>query len=411
VSLDGVRARATAFADGVSFFVQWILYLPVKALSSLWGRDDDLWVFGARGGEAFADNVKYLYLHVAAERPEVRPIWLSKDREVVAELQAAGYEAYHCYSLRGLFVTLRAGAVFLTHGHRDLAMPCCAGALNVLLWHGLPMKHISWDADFAAAPAPLRMVHAHTIAEFDLLTLPGEATELFESGLRIDPDRMAITGYPRNDALFASVPGEELGSDPAAISQIRELAADHPVVCYLPTFREWDPEAVANHVGFAALDDVLAAHDAYLAVKLHPNEHLDLSDVETARVLQLSERIDVSPLLRHADALVTDYSSVYFDYLLLDRPVAFYPFDRDRYESERGLYFDYDEITAGPVAEEFAELRDALDATLDVVDGDSPDSDADRRRAVRQSLLGDAASNRQAAAAVYEAVRRRLAAK
>jgi CDP-glycerol glycerophosphotransferase (TagB/SpsB family) len=410
VNFDGIRARATAFADGLSLLVQWVLYLAVKALSPFWNRDETLWAFGARGGEAFADNAKYLFLHVAAERPGVRPVWLSKDSEVVAELQAGGYEAYHCYSLRGLLTNLRAGVVFLTHGHRDLAMPCCAGALNVLLWHGLPLKRISWDADFAAAPAPLRAVHADAMDEFDLLALPGDATEPFESGLRIGPDRMAVTGYPRNDALFGPAPGEEFGTDAAAISRVRDLAADHPVICYLPTFREWDPEAVSANVDFAALDDRLAARDAYLVIKPHPKERLDLSDADLAHVLELPENTDVYPLLRHADALVTDYSSVYFDYLLLDRPVAFYAFDRDRYESERGFYFDYEAVAPGPVADDFAELLDALDRLLDGIEDDASDSFADRRREVRASLLGDAASNRRAAARVYEEVRRRLAA-
>ncbi|PSQ45737.1 hypothetical protein BRD15_10950 [Halobacteriales archaeon SW_6_65_15] len=135
-----------------------------------------------------------------------------------------------------------------------------------------------------------------------------------------------------------------------------------------------------------------------------------LSDADLSRVLELPENTDVYPLLRHADALVTDYSSVYFDYLLLDRPVAFYAFDRDRYESERGFYFDYEAVAPGPVADGFAELLDALDRLLDGIEDDASDSFADRRREVRASLLGDAASNRRAAARVYEEVRRRLAA-
>jgi CDP-glycerol glycerophosphotransferase (TagB/SpsB family) len=423
VTVDAIWARVRGFADSTSLLVQWLLYLAVMALAPLWDRDETLWAFGARGGEAFADNAKYLYLHVAAERPEVRPVWLSKNREVVAELQAAGYESYHCYSFRGLLVNLRAGAVFLTQGHRDLAMPCSAGALTVMLWHGLPLKHISWDADFAEKPVPVRMVHAAKAGRFDLLTLPGKATHPFESGLRIDRDRMVETGYPRTDALFGPVPGEQLGSDAAALSHVQALAADHAVLCYLPTFREWDPEAVAKNMDFAKLDDLLESHDAYLVVKSHPKERLNLSNTDCSRIVQIPESTNPYPLLRHADALVTDYSSVYFDYLLLDRPVAFYAFDRERYESERGFYFDYDAVTAGPVADDFEELCDALDRLLDNIgdgsttsgdlsthSGDCSDPDADRRRAVRESLLGPSTTPNGAAAKVFETVQRRLAA-
>ncbi|USZ67816.1 CDP-glycerol glycerophosphotransferase family protein [Halorussus salilacus] len=403
-----VGERARSLADALSFLAQWVLYRAVKALSFCWTRDDSLWAFGARAGGAFADNAKYLYLHVATERPDVRPVWLSKDREVVAELQSAGYEAYHCYSLRGLALNLRAGVVFLTHGHRDLAMPCCAGALNVMLWHGLPLKRVSWDAGFADEPAAVRAAHAHMAGEFDLLTVPGPQTGPFESGLRIDRDRMVETGYPRNDALFDAVPGEQLGTDADALARVRDLAGDRPVVCYLPTFREWDPGVVAENVDFAALEDFLADRDAYLAVKTHPNERLDLSALDLDRVVELPEATDAYPLLRRADALVTDYSSVYFDYLLLDRPVAFYAFDLDRYRAERGFYFEYDDVTPGPVARDFEGLLDALDRTLDAVVSDE-DPDADRRRAVRESMLGESTANAvDSSARVYEAVRRRL---
>ncbi|NEU56301.1 CDP-glycerol glycerophosphotransferase family protein [Halorussus sp. MSC15.2] len=397
-SLSDSTGTLTSLADDVSFLAQWRLFRGVKALDSRWdrtpglARDESLWAFGARGGTAFADNAKYLYLHVAARHPEIRAVWLSKDPEVVRELQAEGFEAYHCYSPRGLLLTLRAGAVFLTQGHRDLAMPFVAGALTVLLWHGLPLKRISWDAEFRHRPAPVRRTQARLSGEFDLLTIPGEgAADVFASGLRIDRERMVATGYPRNDALFAEIPGERVGTDAAALDRVRDLAegrdaesADSPsLVCYLPTFREWTDESVADRLDFTALDAFLAERDATLVVKTHPRDSLDLPE-GLSRVVQLPEATDVYPLLRYADALVTDYSSLYFDYLLLDRPVVFYPYDLDEYRARRGFYFDYESVTPGTVARTFDGLLAGLDRALDPAD----DRDAPRREAVRTRLLG-----------------------
>ncbi|WP_135806644.1 CDP-glycerol glycerophosphotransferase family protein [Halorussus marinus] len=406
-----LRERALAVADHLSFLAQWMLYVAVSALSPLWERDDRLWAFGARGGEAFADNSKYLFLRVAADHPDIRPVWLSKDRAVVAELRRAGYEAYHCYSLRGLAVNLRAGAVFLTQGHRDLAMPCCAGALTVLLWHGIPLKHVSWDAGFADAPAPVRAGHAAMARAFDLLTVPGDGTiRPFESGLGVARPKMVATGYPRNDALLGSIPGEDLGTDAAALARVRSIAADHRVVCYLPTYREWDPGAIAANVDFEALEEFLAEREAYLVVKPHPKESLDLPE-GLSRVVALPEPTDVYPLLRAVDALVTDYSSVYFDFLLRNRPVAFYAFDLDRYRAERGFYFDYEAVTPGPVARTFPELLAALDRTLDAAAaGPDADPDATRRRALGEALFERSDPDYCRADAVYRVVRRRLAA-
>ncbi|WP_276278974.1 CDP-glycerol glycerophosphotransferase family protein [Halorussus caseinilyticus] len=393
---------ARSLAGHASFLAQWVAYRGASALEPLrerlpgLGRDETLWVFGAQGGATFADNAKYLYLHVAAERPDIRPVWLSKNAEVVTRLQDAGFEAYHCYSLRGLLLTLRAGVVFLTQGHRDLAMPATAGAFTVLLWHGVPLKHVSWDAGFRDLPAPVRRAHADMAEEFDLLTVPGEGVaDTFASGLRIDRERMAVVGYPRNDALFGAVPGEEVGADAAALDRIGDLADDQSLVFYLPTFREWTDESVADRLDLETLDAFLAERDATLVFKTHPRDHLELPE-GLSQVVQLPESTDIYPFLRHADALVTDYSSVYFDYLLLDRPVVFYPYDFEEYRARRGFYFDYEEVTPGPVARTFDQLLAGLDRALDP----AADHDADRRAALRSRLLdGDPAVSGESATA------------
>ncbi len=377
-----VAGVVESFADRASFLGQWALYRATRKLNP--PRDESLWVFGAQGGAAFADNAKYLYLYVAAECPDIRPVWLSKDPAVVAELQRAGFEAYHCYSPRGLLLTLRAGVVFLTQGHRDLAMPAAAGAFAVLLWHGVPLKRISWDAGFRDLPRLVQRAHADMAEEFDLLTVPGEGVaDRFASGLRIDRERMALTGYPRNDALFGTVPGEEVGTSAAALARIRSLAERRRLVFYLPTFREWTDESAADRLDLPALDSFLAERDATLVVKTHPRDRLDLPD-GLSHVVALPEKTDIYPFLRHADALVTDYSSVYFDYLLLDRPIVFYADDLAEYRTHRGFYFDYESVTPGPVADSFEELLAGLDAALDP----TADAHADARRAVRARLLG-----------------------
>ena len=383
MGLSGRTADALVSAIGhPSFLAEWALYRAVGDVDP--PRDDSLWAFGAQGGAAFADNAKYLYLHAASECPDIRPVWLSKDSSVVAELQRAGFEAYHCYSPRGILLALRAGVVFLTQGHRDLAMPATAGAFAVLLWHGVPLKRISWDAGFRDLPRPVRRAHADMAEEFDLLTVPGEGVvDQFASGLRIGRERMALTGYPRNDALFGSIPGEEVGTAAAALARIRDLADRRTLVFYLPTFREWTDESAADRLDLPALDSFLGERDATLVVKTHPRDHLDLPE-DLSNVVALPEATDVYPFLRDADALVTDYSSVYFDYLLLDRPIVFYADDLADYRARRGLYFDYESVTPGPVADSFAELLAALDAALDP----TADAHASDRASVRAGLLG-----------------------
>ncbi|WP_266077797.1 CDP-glycerol glycerophosphotransferase family protein [Haladaptatus caseinilyticus] len=382
--------------------VQWMLYALLKRLSGVWTRDDSLWVFGARDSEAFVDNAKYLYLHVANERTGVRPVWLSKNRRVVRELRASGYEAYHCYSIRGLVVNLRAGVICLTQGHRDVTMACCAGAKTVLLWHGIPLKTISWDAEFSDESAPVKAVLEYMADEFDRLVVPGQnLIEIFESGLHLDAERTTIVGYPRLDALFRPPRGSHIGTDETARKRVERLSRDHPVLFYLPTFRDGTDGSSADHLDFRALDEFLAEKDAFLVIKTHPREQFE-PPPNLSRIVRLPERCDVYPLLRHADVLVTDYSSIYFDYLVLDRPAVFYPYDRTQYEETRGFYFDYDTITAGPVVTDFDELLDALSRTLE------NDPFGTERRNIVNELLTDVSHTGRQSAAVYDAIRREL---
>ncbi|SIR15510.1 CDP-glycerol glycerophosphotransferase, TagB/SpsB family [Haladaptatus litoreus] len=391
-----------------ALLLQWVLYVLLERLwqfgtsAGLWTRDDTRWVFGARDGEAFVDNAKYLFLHVANERPGVRPVWLSKDRDVVRELQQAGYEAYYAYSLHGLLANLRAGVVLLTQGHRDVAMPCCAGARTVLLWHGIPLKTISWDAEFPDEPVPVRRVYEYMSNEFDRLLVPSEnLAEVFESGLHIDRDRMIFADYPRLDALFSDVRGSEIGEDETARHRVRRLSRNHHVFFYLPTFRDDSERRFSAQFDFHELDDFLARTDAYFVVKTHPREQFDLPS-NCERIVKLPGKFDVYPLLRYADTLVTDYSSIYFDYLALDRPVVFFPYDRDRYEKSRGFYFDYDEITAGPVASNFDELLTGLSWALET------DLEKTARRELTRKLLTDVNRTGEQSEVVHDAIRREL---
>jgi len=384
-----------------SLLLEALLFWLVSHLSRLWGRESSLWVFGARGGDAFVDNAKYLFLHVAAERPEVRPVWVSKDDDVVETLRERGYEAHHASSLRGLSLTLRAGVVCVTHGFRDVAAPFVGGAFLVNLWHGVPLKRIGWDAERAERPLPARLGHSFLDGQVDLLTAPGDGVvDAFTSGLRVDEDRIAVTGYPRNDALVRDVPGMEIGTGSGTIERVQRLSESGRVVFYLPTYRGSSDEGLDDHVDFTALDDFFAERDAFLVVKPHPNEHLDGVGEAHSRIVRLPPAVDVYPLLAHADVLLTDYSSILFDFLLLDRPIVFYPYDLEAYRARREFYFPYDEVTPGPVARDFEGLLAAVDEVLEA------DEYEEERASVRERFF--AHDPGRAAARVVERVMGRI---
>ncbi|WP_224333175.1 CDP-glycerol glycerophosphotransferase family protein [Haloprofundus halobius] len=395
------RTRRQQLLYYVSLFFEAVAVFVVGAVTRRVGRDDSLWVFGARGGTDFGENTKYLYLSVAADKPDVRPVWVTKNPAIVRELQTHGYEAYHAFSPRGIWLQLRAGTVFLTHNLKDVNRFAVGGATLVMLWHGIPLKRISWDAELAERPRPVRALSRYLYDQYDLVTLTGSGVrDAFRTGFGLPDDRLVVTGYPRTDAFFGSVAGATLCTDEPALERVRRLAEGHEVWLYMPTFREDPAKRAPEHVDFAALEGVFAERDAYLVVKLHPRERLDADLSSFDHLLELPPGVDVYPLLPATDGLITDYSSVLFDYLLLDRPVVCYAYDLESYRAGRGFYYDYETVTPGPTARGFDELLDALESALD---GD--DDYGAERRAVRDRFFDDDEGGY--ADAVYEAVRQR----
>lgn len=382
-----LRAWATNALDtgGLAALVATAVHAVVARLTA-GRRNPDLWVFGAREGEAFADNAKYLFLHVASERPDVRPVWVTRNDDVVAALRARGFEAHRADSLRGLRLQLRAGVAVLTHDLDDVDPRAVGGATTVMLWHGIPLKTVAWDAELADAPLPTRLATRYILGQYDRVTLPGRGTlDALASGLRLGADRFLVTGYPRTDALVGEIPNADVGADDAVRERIRRLADDGRVVVYLPTFRDAPADRASSRLTpdrLDRLDSLLASHDARLVVKLHPKERFDVDLARYSRIVALPSDVDVYPLLSAVDVLLTDYSSVFLDYLLLDRPVVFYPYDLDRYRDERGLYYDYESVTPGARAETFEELLAALERTLE-----GPDEFGSARATVRDRFF------------------------
>ena len=384
--------------------------LTAYCLSHLVPTQSGLWVYGADGGDRFGGNPKYAYLHAAAEHgDQIRPVWLSADDDVVSTLREDGYEAHAADGLRGVYLTLRAEYVVVSHGPGDVSWWATGSADVVQTWHGVPLKRIGGDLDRDWS-LPGRFFFRLNGSGWEYFVTTAERLgSIFESAYRQSPESILPVGYPRNDALRGDAPDATLGDDDALHDRVRSLAADHPVAFYMPTWRDWGSGVqqgtpLRDAVDFERLDAEMADRDAYLLVKLHPRERLDVDLDSFDRVVELPADADPYPLLRHVDVLATDYSSVYFDFLWTDRPVVFFPYDRETYAESPGFYFDYDDVTPGPTPTEFNAFCDALVATL----ADGGDEYADHRAAVRDRFFdhdGGRASER-----LYRRLRHEVAA-
>lgn len=329
----------------------------------------DLCVFSEFNGESFRDNSKYAFLH-ASGRDEV--IWASKEKELVDELQRKGYNARYSYSARGIFTLFQAKYLFCSHGI-DVPWWTTGGAEIVQFWHGNALKKVGWESDRVrdfSRPTKLFRRHVAWNWRWLILTSDTPPAKFLQKTFRMADDEVIVSGYPRNDALFQRIRGEEIGLDTEVKDRLENIEDGETVFSYVPTYRRSNgrtdgiPLSEAD-IDYERLNSALEELSSYLLIKLHPHSDIRIDLERFDRILAAESGSDVYPLLRHTDCLITDYSSIYFDFLLVDRPIVFFPYDLDRYTRNRELCFDYDEVTPGPKPRTFEGLLEEIERISD----------------------------------------------
>lgn len=350
---------------------------PQLGLSHLFPRNRNKWLFGCRTG--FMDNPKYLFLQALADGRK-RCIWMARDKAERNRVRAMGLPAVHRYSPAGIWHTLTAGYEFFSHYANDINYWLSGGARKVMLWHGVGLKRVGNHAgatrlDRLLAPelfdVPYRFVAPSPFM-----------ARHFGRCLDIPAGRMVEATYPRNDIF--SLPPAELRAlisryDPALDKALPRPKAATRLYLYMPTFRETGEDFLAAAgFDFNALDALMEKLGGLFLLKLHPFTRWNAGALRAfSHIVALPNDVDVYPLLPLTHTLVTDYSSIYYDYILIPgKRVVLFPFDREDYLARcRDLMYDFDEYTPGQRAHTFDELLHVLEH-----DGGSCTDDADIQR-------------------------------
>ena len=168
----------------------------------------------------------------------------------------------------------------------------------------------------------------------------------------VSENQISITGYPRTDVLFNP-------NDALKAMYVKEGCN---TVLYLPTFREHDE---SDKSLYELINSFSSRSEYLLLIKLHPATFLGGTLDLPSNVVLLDQSVDTYEMMALSDVLITDYSSVALDYLLLDRPIMYFCYDYAAYISnERGLYYDFNQVVGGPVIETSGALLAELDEVL-----------------------------------------------
>lgn len=231
-------------------------------------------------------------------------------------------------------------------------------------WHGTPLKKLGLDMDDVqmAGNKGIENYKANFWANsrrWDYLIAQNQySSDIFKNCFDFKKEMLDI-GYPRNDILLKKNTPEHIDS----LKEKHGIPKDKKVILYAPTWRDNQSMGKGKYIFNPFLNfDILKRNieeEYVLILKYH---YLIASELDWSRmegfIFDINE--DIQELYLMADILMTDYSSVMFDYSILKRPIIFYTYDLDDYCDNRGFYFDFLEEAPGPFVKNTDELISVL---------------------------------------------------
>ena len=334
----------------------------------------------------FGDNLKYAWL-AALERAQEAGYecwYLPPDAAQQALVESLGapclpwdyrdWSPAHFQVAQRTAVLVIADHFFSAAYHPNPYAPALfEGARWVQLWHGISIKEVALR--YPTALRGMSAFRAESLASCGRYAAFVGSSEAAQDEWRrwFAFERYSAVGYPRGDVLLRE-PSERdlLNVDREAL----ELAAGTRrrggrVVLYVPTFRDQELGTWVYRAGLREMAQALAARGDALLVNLHPLDQPEQAQLQRRypEVRFVREKSDLYPLLREVDLLVTDYSSLMFDYLPLARPLLFYRPDHRQYVDEsRPLYDAKVRELPGAVCESLPALVAALQSDFAALD-------------------------------------------
>ncbi|WP_170843116.1 bifunctional glycosyltransferase/CDP-glycerol:glycerophosphate glycerophosphotransferase [Streptomyces oceani] len=318
----------------------------------------DVVLYNSFDGRQYSDSPRALHEELLRRGAAVRHLWAVRDGQAHVPPEARpvvlGSSEWHEALARSRWIV---GNTHLPRWFRRRE-----DQLTVQTWHGTPLKRIGLDlADSAYANQEYLAQLPARAAQWSLLLSPnsfstpilrrafGYAGEILESG------------YPRNDLLYAA----DRHKRARQVRERLDIPTGHRVVLYAPTWRDDNRYDRANGRFDMRLDPDAAraalGTDHVLLVRKHYRVADAVPGAGHGFVRDVSAWPDIAELLLIADVLVTDYSSLMFDFAHTGRPMFFFTYDLDRYRDVlRGFYFDFAERAPGPLLSDSDAVIDAL---------------------------------------------------
>lgn len=343
-------------------------------LSFIIPKKRNLVLFIGSGDGQFRDNVKYLFLYLRRlDQKEYEFYFLTENKKVFNNLKENKLPVLFYPNISTISKLLRASIVIVDNlmWISNIKYHLLYRSYKVQLWHGCSIKSLELDnpneiIQMNSSRKKFISIASGRFPTYDLLLSTSEINtqKIFLPAFK--SKEIIETGYPRNDIFFSNMDHLDLiGADSKSLGAINDLKKKgNKIILYAPTFRDTGAgdDFIENRVlNIKKLDHFAKKYNLFFMFKIHPFRRLKYDFKNMENIYRYDDGSDIYPILPFIDLLITDYSSIFFDFLFLDKPIVFFPYDYYKYiQQDRKLKYNYSWITPGPKCNTQDELQNEI---------------------------------------------------
>lgn len=315
-----------------------VLKRVIYLVSGLFRRNPKKWIFASHS--PFSDNSRYLF-EDAYNPYNIRKIWIAKNKSEYFYISSLGYECYIKGSYKAIVHSFTAKYFIYTCYISDIGFQYSKNAIAINLWHGIPLKKIEFDIKKGPLTRKFdgsirsKIKHPEIYRAVNYVLCPSNFvySYSYRKAFKISKNQILNFPYPRTVYLKSLKPSD----------------SKEYVFLYAPTWRDTEVDFLnSDYLDLDKINDFCQTNNCLFKIKLHPNTKNNINTTMYNNIIFIDGSTDTNICLSEADCLITDYSSIFFDYLILDRPILFYVFDEHVYKSKsREIYNEVENIVVG----------------------------------------------------------------
>lgn len=355
-----------------------ILMIVIYYLSGLIPKKENIIIFGSWIGNRYDDNSRFLfeYMMKSAEFKNKKLIWIGNKKPSKLSDNAKFIKRN---SFKSILYILIAKYAFMTQGYEDFnKYNLLRNSIKVQLWHGVPIKIIG-DSNLKIDTWIQKLRYCMCRYDYFIASSSENKNKLIScfNFMGASEDNVILSGQPRNDYLLNNYNTEYIQE----LKKRNNIPENKLIVTYLPTFRDNTDKVFT----FSKCDDefsnFLNSNNIIICEK--PHFRSKVCESKNSSVISINKDMSTQDILLVTDILVTDYSSVYIDYLLLNKPIIHFVYDKEEYiKNDRGLFYEFDHIVGGEQVKNVTDLKKSIIKYIV-----NPNKDLHKRKELRKFLL------------------------